>query len=56
MGNVMKTAFTGGKTSADIPAYSEPKKSGQSSGEVRHKVNKNKIENMEHMPKGKKGY
>lgn len=54
MSNAMKTAFTSGKIQTGMPAYNDPKKKGNSSGEVRHE---NKIENMEHMPKkGKKGY
>ena len=53
MSNVMKDAYGKGKMSCDIPSYSDPKKKANSSGEVRHE---NKIENMEHMPKGKKGY
>lgn len=57
MSNVMGSAYCKGKVKTTMPGYNDPKKSGRTSGEVRHSTNpKNNIENMKHMPKGKKGY
>lgn len=55
MSNVMGSVYCSGKVKTTMPKYSDPKggKKGQSSGEVRHE---NKIEHLNNMPKGKKGY